>query len=226
MKLGMSILNFLFVNKMQNIAQHSRNQDATLYVTNLDEKVNETLLWELMVQAGPVVNVYIPKDRISSQHSNYGFVEFATEEDAEYAVKVMNLVKMYGKAIRCVKSTQERGKFDIGATIFVGNLTPEVDERLLSDTFSSFGTLVEAPKISRDDGGGHRGFGFVSYDSFESADAAISAMNGQWLANKQISVSYAFKKDGRGERHGSAAERLLAAQAKKLKMEKAMAQVV
>jgi len=33
--------------------------------------------------------------------------------------------------------------------------------------------------------------------------------------NKAISVQYAFKKDGKGERHGTAAERLLAAQARK-----------
>ncbi|GAB4847118.1 hypothetical protein Ancab_026127 [Ancistrocladus abbreviatus] len=44
--------------------QHSaeRNQDATSYVGNLDPQVTEELLWELFVQAGPVVNVYVPKD--------------------------------------------------------------------------------------------------------------------------------------------------------------------
>jgi splicing factor 3B subunit 4 len=40
-------------------------------------------------------------------------------------------------------------------------------------------------------------------------------MNGQFLMNKAISVQYAFKKDGKGERHGTSAERLLAAQARK-----------
>jgi splicing factor 3B subunit 4 len=30
----------------------------------LDEKVSEELLWELMLQAGPVVNVHIPKDKV------------------------------------------------------------------------------------------------------------------------------------------------------------------
>ena len=34
----------------------------------LDEKVNESLLWELFVQAGPVVNVHMPKDRVSMLH--------------------------------------------------------------------------------------------------------------------------------------------------------------
>lgn len=40
-------------------------------------------------------------------------------------------------------------------------------------------------------------------------------MNGQYLMNKAITVQYAFKKDGKGERHGTEAERTLAQQAKK-----------
>jgi RNA recognition motif-containing protein len=30
------------------------------------------------------VNVYMPKDRVTTQHQGYGFVEFRTEEDADY----------------------------------------------------------------------------------------------------------------------------------------------
>lgn len=30
------------------------------------------------------VNVYLPKDRVTSQHQGYGFVEFKSEEDADY----------------------------------------------------------------------------------------------------------------------------------------------
>ena len=55
----------------------------------------------------------------------------------------------------------------------------------------------------------------MSYTDFESSDGAIESMNGQFLMNKAITVQYAFKKDGKGERHGTAAERLLAAQARK-----------
>ena len=61
-------------------------------------------------------------------------------------------------------------------------------------------------QIARDpDTGNSKGYGFISYDNFDSSDAAIDAMNGQYLMNKPITVSYAFKKDGKGERHGSAA---------------------
>src|SRR5271154_2950713 len=40
-------------------------------------------------------------------------------------------------------------------------------------------------------------------------------MNSQYLMNKEVSVQYAYKKDGKGERHGDEAERVLAAQARK-----------
>ncbi|XP_020900437.1 splicing factor 3B subunit 4 [Exaiptasia diaphana] len=190
-----------------------RNQDATIYVGNLDEKVVEALLWECFLQAGPVVNVHMPKDRITQQHQGYGFVEFLGEEDADYAIKVMNMIKMYGKPIRVNKASAHNKNLDVGANLFIGNLDPEVDEKLLYDTFSAFGVILQTPKIMRDpDTGNSKGFAFINFASFEAADAAIEAMNGQYLCNRPITVSFAFKKDAKGERHGSAAERLLAAQ--------------
>lgn len=45
----------------------------------------------------------MPKDRITQLHQGYGFVEFLGEEDADYAIKVMNMIKVYGKPIRVNK---------------------------------------------------------------------------------------------------------------------------
>lgn len=190
-----------------------RNQDATIYVGGLDEKVSEALLWELFVQAGPVVNVHMPKDRVTQMHQGYGFIEFMGEEDADYAIKIMNMIKLYGKPIRVNKASAHQKNLDVGANIFIGNLDPEVDEKLLYDTFSAFGVILQTPKIMRDpETGNSKGYAFINFASFEASDAAIDAMNGQYLCNRPISISYAFKKDAKGERHGSAAERLLAAQ--------------
>ena len=87
--------------------------------------MNEALLWELFVQAGPVVNVHMPKDRVTMQHqghfsininirivklhvgsfyhsdiSGYGFVEFLSEDDADYSIKIMNMIKLFGKPVK------------------------------------------------------------------------------------------------------------------------------
>ncbi|KAJ2166085.1 Spliceosome-associated protein 49, partial [Coemansia sp. RSA 551] len=162
------------------------------------------------------VGVYLPKDCVTQSTQGYGFVEFQTEADAQYAVQVMNMVKLFGKPMRINMSAHDRRTQDIGAKLFIGNLDPTIDDKLLYDTFGTFGPMVQMPHCARDQVSGNaRGFAFVSYASFEAADAAIQAMDGQYLANKQINVQYAFKKDAKGERHGSAAERLLAAQAQK-----------
>lgn len=164
-----------------------RNQEATVYVGNIDERGTESLIWELFLQVGPVVNVFLPKDRISGAHQGYGFVEFLSEDDAEYSIKILNMIKLFGKPLRINKSAMDReeNNAEIGATLFIGNLDPMVDEKLLYDTFSAFGPLLKAPAISRDpDSTESKGFGFIYYDNFESSDAALEAMNGQYLMNR------------------------------------------
>lgn len=193
-------------------AIEQRNQDATCYLGNLDEKVTEGLLWELMVQFGPVVNVHMPKDKVTGKYIGYGFVEYKNEDDAEYATKVVNMVKLYGKPLKVNKAAADKRIVDIGANIFLGNLDPEVDEKLLYDTFSAFGGITKTPTVLTDpETGVSKGFGFISFDTFEASDLAIECMNGQFLSNRAIVVQYAFRKDTPGERHGSQAERILAA---------------
>jgi splicing factor 3B subunit 4 len=167
--------------------REDRNQEHTIYVGDLDPQVNESLLWELFIQVAPVgtyfsgrgsgalrvslarsltavrfrgaVSVHTPKDKLSGQHSGFGFVEFHSEEDAEYACKIMNMIKLFGKPIKVNKSQRDKRVTDVGANLFVGNLSPEVDERLLYDTFSAFGTIIQTPKIMRDtDTGGSKGY--------------------------------------------------------------------
>jgi len=99
-----------------------RNQDATCYVGNLDEQLSEELLWEMMLQAGPISNVHMPRDKVTGTHQGYGFVEFRTEEDADYALKVMNMVKLFGKPLRVNKASQDKKHVEVGANLFVGGL--------------------------------------------------------------------------------------------------------
>jgi splicing factor 3B subunit 4 len=161
------------------------------------------------------VNVYLPKDRVTNDHQGYGFIEFRSEEDANYAIRTLNMVKLFGKPLRVSKAAQDKAMQDVGANLFIGNLDPDVDETLLYNTFSAFGVVINNPKVMRDpETGVSKGFGFVSFDDFDASDTAIEAMNGQYLGGRPISVMYAYKKDTNGERHGTPAERLLAAQRK------------
>jgi len=85
---------------------------------------------------------------VTQSHQGYGFVEFISEEDADYAAKIMNQVRLYGKPIRVNKASADKQRsVEVGAELFIGNLDPMVDERVLYDTFGRFGTLVAAPKV-------------------------------------------------------------------------------
>ncbi|KAK4166743.1 hypothetical protein QBC43DRAFT_15081 [Cladorrhinum sp. PSN259] len=193
-----------------------QNKDATVYVGNVDERFTQELLTELMTQVGPVRQVHMPLDRVSRIHQGYGFVEFDTPASAEYAAKTLNGIRVWGKPIRVNKASADKQKsVDIGAELFINNLDPQVDEKILYDTFSQFGQILRQPNIVRDENNISKGYGFVSFDSFEASDAALSTMNGQYLLSKAITVDYAYKKDGKGERHGDEAERRLAAEGKK-----------
>lgn len=45
------------------------------------------------------------------------------------------------------KASAHQKNLDVGANIFIGNLDPEVDEKLLYDTFSAFGVILQTPKV-------------------------------------------------------------------------------
>lgn len=197
-------------------SHREQDKDATVYIGNIDERAAPDMVYEVMLQMGPIQNIHMPRDRVTQSHQGFGFVEFRTPTDAEYAANVMNGVKLFGKSLRVNKASADKQKTtDIGAELFVGNLDPSADEKILYDTFSRFGPLLTLPKVARDDAGGSKGFGFISFGDFESSDAAIDNLNGQYILSNQVTVQYAFKKDGKGDRHGDEAERQLAAQAKK-----------
>jgi splicing factor 3B subunit 4 len=196
---------------------HDRNQEATVWVGNLDQQCTEELVWELCCQAGPVVDVTMPRDKITGQHNGYSFVEFKTPEDADYCIRILNMIKLYGKHIKVNKAAKDKGgeEDQFAANLFVRNLHPDVDNKFLYDTFAAFGCVLSAKVMTEDNSPQSKGYAFVSFDTFESADSAIAAMDGQYLMNRPVAVSFAYKKDGtRGERHGDAAERMLAAQRK------------
>ncbi|KAJ7564580.1 hypothetical protein O6H91_02G024000 [Diphasiastrum complanatum] len=85
------------------------NQAATIFLSNLDEKVHERLLYEVMVQAGPLVKVYIPQDKETKQNKGYGFAEYETEESAEYALKLFSgLVSFHNRPVKFSISASEK----------------------------------------------------------------------------------------------------------------------
>ncbi len=63
------------------------------------------------------------------------------------AIKILNMIKLFGKAIRVNKASQDKDTLDVGANLFIGNLDPDVDEKVCSKLVvnvnnSSFNTVL------------------------------------------------------------------------------------
>jgi splicing factor 3B subunit 4 len=188
-----------------------QNKQATLYVGDLSDHVTEEILLELFIQAGPVVHVNIPRDRVTNRASGYGFVEFRTEEDARYASTIMDGIRLFGTPIKTGATPTADTEVDVGAKLYVGNLAPDVSDLVLHSLFARFGNIQTCRVVIEPGTGKSRGHGFVSYDNFDAADEARKTMNGQFICNQPITVSYAFKAESKkGEKHGDKSERLVA----------------
>ncbi|KAH0637506.1 hypothetical protein KY289_037421 [Solanum tuberosum] len=75
--------------------------------------------------------------------------------------------------------------------LFVGGLSFGTDDQSLKEAFTSFGDVVEAKVIMDRDSGKSKGFGFVNFTDGESAQEAMSRMDGQDLDGRNIRVSLA-----------------------------------
>lgn len=62
--------------------------------------------------------------------------------------------------------------------LFVGNLAWSVTSEILSETFEPYGSVVGARVLYDGETGRSRGYGFVSYETREEMENAITSLNG------------------------------------------------
>lgn len=86
--------------------------------------------------------------------------------------------------------------------LFVGNLSFNTTENQLQDLFSAHGTVMEVDLIMDKFSGRPRGFGFVTMESKEAAEAAIQALHGKQVDGRAVTVNEARPREERPPRSG------------------------
>lgn len=86
--------------------------------------------------------------------------------------------------------------------LFVGNLSFNTTENQLQDLFAAHGTVMEVDLIMDKFSGRPRGFGFVTMESKEAAEAAIQALNGKEVDGRAMTVNEARPQEERPPRSG------------------------
>ena len=85
--------------------------ESKLYVGNLSYATSESALQTLFGQAGTVKSVQIIKDRDTGRSKGFGFIEMATQEEAEKAISMFNGKEVDGRALKIniARPREERG---------------------------------------------------------------------------------------------------------------------
>ena len=86
----------------------------------------------------------------------------------------------------------------MGSKLYVGNLSYNSTSSDLEQLFGQHGTVQSAEVIQDRDTGRSKGFGFVQMGSDQEAQAAISALNGQEVDGRALTVNEAKPREDRG----------------------------
>lgn len=171
----------------------------TLYIGNLSDKVTEPLLWDIFGMIGAIESCKIVKDKQTGASAGYGFVEYFDPRVAAVALQQFNGKLVYGMELKVNWAANQAGmqKEDTSSHfhLFVGDLSPEVDDKALFSAFRVFGSISDAKVMMDPNRPDHsRGYGFVAYRKKEDAQRALSEMNGEFLGSKAIRVNWANQK--------------------------------
>jgi len=191
---------------------------ASLYVGDLHQDCTEAMLFEKFSTAGPVLSIRVCRDMITRRSLGYAYVNFQQPADAERALDTMNFDIMKGRPIRIMWSQRDPSlrKSGVG-NVFIKNLDKSIDNKAMYDTFSAFGNILSCKvatystnsygRGSGDEPGTSKGYGFVHFETEESARNAIQKVNGMLLNGKKVYVGKFIPRAEREKELGEKAKR-------------------
>ncbi|XP_028252491.1 tRNA selenocysteine 1-associated protein 1-like isoform X2 [Parambassis ranga] len=170
---------------------------STLWMGNLETYMDEKFITRAFSTMGEqVVNVRIIRNKMTGGALGYCFVEMTDEATAERCLRKINGKPLPGASppTRFKLNRATFGKQDSGQmySLFVGDLTPEVDDGMLYEFFYNRYPSCRGGKVVLDSMGNSKGCGFVQFPDERLQKRALDECQGAvGLGSKPLRLSLA-----------------------------------
>jgi nucleolin len=201
--------------------EQSNGENTRLFLGNLSFKIDDDAIRAFFKDVGELTDIHWVTDKQTGKFYGTGFVAFATAAEAK-AAAAKNGEDVLGRPIK-IDFAQSRGertprdggdrgqqrtprdggqreqrpatpKPDGCTTVFLGNLSFQIDENAVRSHFADCGEISSIRWVERD--GQFKGCGFVEFSNSNSTDKAV-ALNGSDLMGRPVRVDFSAPKPPR-----------------------------
>ncbi|XP_058808115.1 poly(U)-binding-splicing factor half pint isoform X2 [Phymastichus coffea] len=168
-----------------------------VYVGSISFELKEDTIRQAFLPFGPIKSINMSWDPVTQKHKGFAFVEYEIPEAAQLALEQMNGVMIGGRNIKVVgrpsnmpqaqsvidEITEESKHYN---RIYIASIHQDLTEEDIKSVFEAFGPITYCKLAQGSSPHRHKGYGFIEYESMQSALEAIASMNlfdlgGQYL---------------------------------------------
>ncbi|KAB2060093.1 hypothetical protein ES319_A11G353800v1 [Gossypium barbadense] len=155
---------------------------VSLYVGDLHPDITDGTLFDAFNEFKGISSVRVCRDSSTGRSLSH------------FAMEKMNHSTLNGKMIRVTWSLRDPDARKSGVgNVFVKNLSESIDSVGLQELYQKFGNVISC-KVATFEDGKSMGYGFVQFESEESANAAIEKLDNTMIGDKEIYVGKFMKK--------------------------------
>jgi len=179
------------------------SQAGVLWMGSLERYMDENYIRNCFSSMGEVISgVKMMKNKFTGEPAGYCFVQFPDDFSALTAMHKLNN-KMIPNSQPPTKfrlnhtSLGGKSAMDKDFSLWIGDLSPDVDDYTLYKGFASRYPSVRLAKVILDANGFSKGYGFVRFADEDEQKDALMQMNGfKGVGTKALRVSIAINRAG------------------------------
>ncbi|XP_047738023.1 poly(U)-binding-splicing factor half pint isoform X3 [Hyalella azteca] len=175
-----------------------------VYVGSISFELREDTIKNAFIPFGPIKSINMSWDPITQKHKGFAFVEYEMPEAAQLALEQMNSVMIGGRNIKVGRPSnmpqvvideimEEANHYN---RIYVASVHQDLTETDIKSVFEAFGKIRMCVLTPSPTPGKHKGYGFIEYETPQSAQEAIASMNLFDLGGQYLRVGRAITPPG------------------------------